>query len=389
MNVLHIACGFSYSNVYKNLFAELDRQALNIEAYVPQHTDPEIQEINQKDYPYKIYSRKVIKSWDKYIYFSKILRMKKDIEMRFELSKVDVIHAHSLFSDGGVAYEIYKKYDIPYVVAVRDTDVNQYFKKAKHLKPYALKILKNAKAIVFLSQAYKESVIERFVPLSLQDKIYEKSVVIPNGISSFWLNNIYTNRPQIKLEKEEVNLIFVGQIIKRKNIESIIRASTEVSRKINKKVNLLIAGEKKDLEYYNYLASIGQFEYIGYCSSEELLNYYREADIFVMPSFTETFGLVYAEALSQGLPVIYTHGQGFDGQFQEGEVGYGVTATDISDISNKICDILNNYESISSNSVKKVVKFDWIKIGKAYKELYDKVINNKNLNVIKNEGVKI
>src|SRR5699024_5464738 len=165
------------------------------EAYVPQHTDPGIQEINQKDYPYKIHSRKIIKSWDKYIYFSKIMRMKKDVEKNFDLSKVNIIHAHSLFSDGGVAYEIYKKYDTPYVVAVRDTDVNQYFKKAKHLKPYALKILMNAKAIVFLSQAYKESVIDKFVPLSLQDKIHEKSVVIPNGISSFWLNNIYSNRP--------------------------------------------------------------------------------------------------------------------------------------------------------------------------------------------------
>ena len=37
---------------------------------------------------------------------------------------------------------------------------------------------------------------------------------------------------------------------------------------------------------------------------------YRENDIYVMPSIIETFGLVYAEAMSQGLPVIYTRGQG-------------------------------------------------------------------------------
>jgi len=47
-----------------------------------------------------------------------------------------------------------------------------------------------------------------------------------------------------------------------------------------------------------------------------------------MPSITETFGLVYAEALSQGLPVLYTRGQGFDRQFEEGEVGYAVDCFD-------------------------------------------------------------
>jgi glycosyltransferase involved in cell wall biosynthesis len=54
----------------------------------------------------------------------------------------------------------------------------------------------------------------------------------------------------------------------------------------------------------------------------ELIDIYRANDIFVMPSFTESFGLVYAEAISQGLPVVYSIGQGFDRQFPEGEVGY-------------------------------------------------------------------
>ena len=40
---------------------------------------------------------------------------------------------------------------------------------------------------------------------------------------------------------------------------------------------------------------------------------------FCLPSHAETFGLVYVEAMSQGLPIIY-EGQGFDKQFQDGEV---------------------------------------------------------------------
>ena len=43
-----------------------------------------------------------------------------------------------------------------------------------------------------------------------------------------------------------------------------------------------------------------------------------------MTSLGESFGLTYAEAMSQGVPVIYSKGQGFDGQFKEGVVGYHV-----------------------------------------------------------------
>ena len=45
-----------------------------------------------------------------------------------------------------------------------------------------------------------------------------------------------------------------------------------------------------------------------------------------MPSRYETFGLVYGEAMSQGLPIIYSKGQGVDGYFKEGTVGYGVVS---------------------------------------------------------------
>ena len=59
---------------------------------------------------------------------------------------------------------------------------------------------------------------------------------------------------------------------------------------------------------------------------EELIKLYRDSHIFTMPSITESFGLVYAEAMTQALPVVYTKGQGFDGQFPDGEVGYSVEA---------------------------------------------------------------
>jgi len=81
---------------------------------------------------------------------------------------------------------------------------------------------------------------------------------------------------------------------------------------------------------------------------------------------------VYAEAMSQGLPIIYTRGQGFDGQFKEGEVGYSVQYNSAEEISDRVKDILNNYETISKNCIEKVDKFDWDKIAKEYLSIYGK-----------------
>lgn len=373
MNVLEIACGFSYSNVYKNLFYELHNKDININVYVPQHIDSNIEALNTKDYPYNIHSNKIIKPLDKYIYFTKISKMRKDIETKFEISEIEVIHAHSLFSDGGVAYELYKKYKIPYIVAVRSTDVNQYFKKAKQLKPYVMQILKYSSSIVFLSESYRDNVIKTYVKNYLVDDIMKKSIIIPNGISSFWLNNIYTDKLPFDFGKEVFELIFVGQITKRKNIESVIRASTELSSKTGKKVNLKIIGDIKDQKYFDHLASVSEFDYKGYCKPEELINYYRSSDLFVMPSINETFGLVYVEAMSQGLPVIYTRGQGFDGQFKEGDVGFAVNPYNIKELFDKIICAFENYDEISRRCISNSTVFDWKIISDDYINLYKSI----------------
>ncbi len=96
--------------------------------------------------------------------------------------------------------------------------------------------------------------------------------------------------------------------------------------------------------------------------------------MFIMPSFTETFGMVYAEALTQGLPVIYTRGEGFDGNFDEGEVGYSVNSSNYIEISDRILKIIKNYDKISGNCVTAANKFEWTNICKKYELIYKKIV---------------
>ena len=107
---------------------------------------------------------------------------------------------------------------------------------------------------------------------------------------------------------------------------------------------------------------------------EELIEIYRQNDIFVMPSFTESFGLVYAEAMSQGLPVIYSRGQGFDGQFSEGEVGYSTDSHSASELAERVLQCMENLEQLSKNAITGARKFNWYDICRKYSEIYSEDI---------------
>jgi glycosyltransferase involved in cell wall biosynthesis len=90
-----------------------------------------------------------------------------------------------------------------------------------------------------------------------------------------------------------------------------------------------------------------------------------------MPSKSETFGLVYIEALSQGLPIIFTEGEGIDG-FYEKNIGEAVDANDVKSIANGIFKISNNYLSYNFDPKEIVNNHNWNNIAQKYiKNIYN------------------
>lgn len=235
--------------------------------------------------------------------------------------------------------------------------------------------MKDAKAVFFLSDSYRKQVIEKYVDKKDRKQILDKSYIIPNGIDIFWHKNIYRNNDlNSKIEnirEKKIELIYVGNINKNKNIITTCHAIEKLEKK-GWIIDFIVAGKIKDNSVYNKIKS--KIKYKGIVNKEQLIELYRHADIFVMPSYNETFGLVYAEAISQGLPVIYTKGQGFDGQFKDGKVGYSVIPNDENTIADAIEKISQKYYSISSNCIKLTRKFDWNIICDEYSSIYKKII---------------
>lgn len=268
------------------------------------------------------------------------------------------------------------KYGIPYVVAIRNTDVNVFLKKRIDLRKQGLKILKNASAIFFLSPSYRKQVLSKYVPYQMKFDIIQKSYVIPNGIDDYWIFNTPSKKSEEdlnRIQNKKIKVIYVGQIDKNKNI-ILTQKALSILRNKGYETEFTIVGKIKDRREYQHIIKYPYTRYMSFQSKESLIKLYRNNDIFIMPSHYETFGLVYAEAMSQGLPVIYTRNQGFDQQFKEGEVGYSVNDKKPDELSNKIQLICNNYKKISENSQNMSKKFKWSEIAQVYMNIYKSII---------------
>ncbi len=316
---------------------------------------------------------------DRFFYMRKQKKIIKTVENIIDISKFDILHAYYLFTDGNYARYLSRKYNIPYVVAVRNTDVNYFFKKRPLLRNRGVAILRDAHKVFFLSEAYRDSVINHFVPSCYQNEIIKKSVVIPNGIDEFWFHNKNTNRNYIieesRFQEKKIKLVYAGSVDKNKNIALTLQAISILEEQ-GWNIEFDVIGKIVDNDIYRKIEKNKAVHYYKQMGKEDLIKRYRAADIFVMPSHKETFGLVYAEAMSQGLPVIYTRGQGFDRQFEDGVVGLSVDSKDSKELSKAILFIVSNYRNISNNCIKYVDKFNWDTIDLQYMDIYKHISSN-------------
>lgn len=369
MKILHINSYYGYGIFYKNLFDKQIEASLDIDVFLPL---PKKTSFNVDLGDYTTVSNNHGK-YDRLFFHLKHKKILKDIEKKYIINKYSIIHAHSLFSNGYIAMKLKEKYGIPYVVAVRNTDVNIFFNYMIHLRKLGVKILKEADCIIFLSKPYRDFVTQNYVPIEIKNNIVKKSHIIPNGIDNFWFKHI--NNARQNLKNKDIKLLYVGVIDKNKNILTTIEAIKLLQSK-GYNIQYSVVGKIVDKDIYNKIITFPELKYVSPKSKEELINIYREHDIFVMPSLHETFGLVFAEAMSQGLPVIYSRGQGFDGHFEDGLVGYSVDSNSSIEIAEKIQSIVSEYMTFSKNCIEKVDKFSWDKISNDYYNLYANLLNN-------------
>lgn len=365
LRILHINSYMLAGRFYRHMYQEQATRGHELEVYVPAHksVDAERAELG---YPATV--SPVFTRGQRLSYYAKQKSILRDADARFVGREFDVIHAHSLFANGNVALALNKKASVPYVVAVRGTDVNVFFRKMPHLRRRGVSIMEGASRIVFISHPAREFVLSKYVPQRMRAAFAEKSVVIPNGIEDFWLQN----QPIVRADSPHgrLRLLQVGDIWAIKNPLASAKAA-QILAEAQRSVSIEYVGRVRDPGLAKKLEKYPNSVLLPFMDKVALKAKYANAHIMVLPSVQETFGLVYAEAMSQGLPVIYTRGQGFDGQFGQGEVGYAVDPKSPDDIAKAVVSILENYSEISHRCLAAATRYSWSRIVDMYDEIYD------------------
>lgn len=371
MKILHINSNYFYNEFYENQLDVLDNSVENI-IFNP------LRQSIKADSKYKYYNPIIIKKSDSFFSRSRLKRTFRYLEKNKIINNIDLVHAHTLTNDGLLAYQLFKKYKIPYVLTIRNTDVNFSFKYKQYMKKNYKNAILYSSLLIFPNFSYKNKVSKFFKNNKEINEKLEKSIVIPNGINQFWHSNKVENKKI--LNSNEINILFVGRINRYKNLHNILKAIEQLNKKSNIKYSLNVIGKIENKKYYRKLSKKFQFNYLGVMNKYQIKEQMKKNDIFAMPSSNETFGLVFIEALSQSLPIIYTKGEGIDGYFKDDFIGKAVNSKDNQSIAYAIKNIKDNYEFYQENIEDKTFleKFNWENIGKIYTELYKKIlINNR------------
>lgn len=371
MHILHICSDYSNQKLYYELISNLDKYGIEQTIYVPVRT---LNEIGKNEYVgstkvHYIYSY-ILSPHHRIFFKNKIKTVFEDLKSLVDLTEINFIHTHYLFSDGAVAVEIKKEFGIPFITAVRSTDLNYFFPLRPDLRKIGKNVINESIGVIFLSELYKKELQDSYLSRSQCDELNQKSHVIPNGLSSFWHMNTYN---VVRMRGNSIKIIYVGSFIRRKNLDSLLEVCRELNISMEVELTLVGGGGFHSNKIHRILKN-PEYSFVKFVpwldDQVTLRDYYRANDIFVMISQNETFGLVFAEALSQGLPIVYSKTAGIHGHLVEEQIGKAVDPTDLDDIRSGILQVANDLELISGTVANKIDYFNWQSIAKRYIDIY-------------------
>jgi len=226
--------------------------------------------------------------------------------------------------------------------------------------------LKKSKKIIAISNSVKEDVIKYYnVP---EEKIH----VAYSGVNleEFNPDNRKKYREEIRqkhgISPNDILLLFVGNPYDRKGLEFVIRALSKIKQK---NVKLLVSGRDEPGRFQKLVNEIGLNDrvYFRVGLSTDINKYFSAADIFVLPSLYETFGLVVIEAMASGLPVVVSSSEfvGAAELIEDGKNGLILKSPkDSEDIAEKLKFLIeseNVRKQIGIEANKKAGKYTWEK----------------------------
>lgn len=289
--------------------------------------------------------------------------------------KLDVMHVHYAVPHASAAYmarEILKteNLDIPFITTLHGTDITIVGKDAS-LEPVVTFSINQSDGITSVSDDLKKDTLDHF-------KINKDIEVIPNFIdlSRFKKQKKDHFKTAISPNGEKL-IVHTSNFRKVKRVDDVVKVFCKIREKTAAKLLLVGDGpERKHIEALTKQTVCKQddIRFLGKLEAvEEVLSV---ADLFLMTSEKESFGLAALEAMACEVPLVCTNAGGLPELNKDGESGYICEIGDVDTMAEKSLEILSdqNLERFKEGALRRAKVFDIANILPVYEAYYERII---------------
>ena len=294
--------------------------------------------------------------------------------------KIDVFHAHDwLVANAGIGLKhIFRK---PLLVTVHSTEMGRrdglHTNTEKMIHETEAWLTYEAWKVICCSDYMIQHVKWVFgLPT-------DKLVMVPNGVNTNVYDDVKNNlkdfRKNFALPEEKI-ILYVGRLVYEKGIHVLINAAPKILDKVDAKFIIVGSGYMKE-QLLDIVRSMGlehKVLFEGFLDEQTLLKLQKCADVSVVPSLFEPFGIVALEAMAAKSAIVVSDTGGLSEIVEHDVTGVKVYPNNPDSLAWGITKILldENYRNrIRENAYKKVQeKYDWEKIATQTKRIYEGVL---------------
>ena len=256
---------------------------------------------------------------------------------------------------------------IPIITTLHGTDIT-LLGKDKSFKSVIEFAINNSDAVTAVPKSLKKETITSF-------KLEKKIQVIPNFIDStlYKFENDKTLRRSFAKDSEKI-IIHISNFRKVKRVQDVLKVFVKIRKEIPSKLLLIADGPERlkmeqlcrNLDLCDNIRFIGKLKAV-----ERVLSV---SDLFLLPSETESFGLVALEAMASKVPVVSSNSGGLPEVNIEGKTGFLLEVKDIDGMARKSISLLadqNKLEQFKENAFSHAMEFDLPNILPLYEKIYE------------------
>ena len=288
--------------------------------------------------------------------------------------KLNLLHVHYAIPHASAALSAKqilasKGIDLPIITTLHGTDIT-LLGKDKSFKSVIEFAINNSDAVTAVSQSLKKETLSSF-------NINKEIQVVPNFIdSNLYKYKIDEDLRRSFVSKEEKLIIHISNFRKVKRVQDVLKVFAKIREKIPSKL-LLIGDGPERLEMEQLCRNLNLCESIRFIGKlkavEKILSV---SDLFLLPSATESFGLVALEAMASKVPVISSNSGGLPEVNIDGKTGFLLDVKNVNAMAEKAIYLLKNQELLEEfkqNAYVHAMGFDLPNILPLYEKIYEEL----------------